>query len=161
MYHGVWKVSLYLWVCENTEETVNPFPKHSRCSVLQCVAVCCSVLQCGVACCSVLQCVAVCCSVLQCVAVWCSVLQCVAVCCSALQCAAVRCSVLQCVAVCCIMLQCIAVFVVYVGQNKKPALPSKSRHAIQTRATSKHKTNYRAFWREITYKDRGDIPALY
>jgi len=32
----------------------------SRCSVLQCVAVCCSVLQCVAVCCSVLQCVAVC-----------------------------------------------------------------------------------------------------
>ena len=72
----------------------------SRCSVLQCVAVCCSVLQCVVVCCSMLQkairgapqVVAVvaspetyiyiykqCVAVLQCVAVYGSVLQCVAV----------------------------------------------------------------------------------
>jgi len=82
---------------------------RSRCSVLQCVAVCCSVLQCVAVCWSVLQCVATCCVVqwlylfqehtapshkahtfmLQCVAV------CVAVCCS------VCCSVLQGVALCC------------------------------------------------------------
>jgi len=41
----------------------------TRCSVLQCVAVCCSVLQCVAVCCSVVQCVVVCCGVLQCVAV--------------------------------------------------------------------------------------------
>jgi len=47
----------------------------SRCTVLQCVAVCC---RCVAVCRSVLQCVAVCCRVLQCVAVCCSVLHCVA-----------------------------------------------------------------------------------
>jgi len=90
------------------EETGQP----TKCSVLQCVAVCCSVLQWpplqNVSCppLYILQCIAVCCSVLQYVAVCCSVLHCMCrvlhyTFCSALQCVAVCCSMLQCVAVCC------------------------------------------------------------
>ena len=89
----------------------------SRCSVLQCVAVCFSVLQCVAVCwsvlegvavvvvrCGVLKAITVCCSVLQCAAVCCSVLQCAGECCSCgstLWCVKSHYSVLQCVAVCC------------------------------------------------------------
>ena len=61
----------------------------SKCSWMQCVAVCCNVLQCVAVCCSVLQCVTVCYSALQCVAVCCIVLQCLAMCRSVLQCGAI------------------------------------------------------------------------
>ena len=69
----------------------------TRCSVVQCAAVCCSVLQCVALCCSMLQC-----GVSPLAGTRCSVVQCAAVCCSVLQFVAVCCRVLQCgVAVCC------------------------------------------------------------
>ena len=85
-------VSVYqVWVCIfSCACTLHaPHTYLSRCTRMQCVAVCCSVLQCATVCYSVLQCDAACCSMLQCAAMCCSVLLCIAV----------RCNVLLCVTV--------------------------------------------------------------